>query len=851
MNPHLTALAGALIAFLPTASLLADDPAAEHPTCAETASRVLEPFEQRLDAAIEADRQYAEQNAEHERKIREQIARLRATDQAFAEAQAKDDQDNADHIRWAGEAVSEITSATDEKIAELRSKAAEAEQAGRESAARAIARQASDLAAKLSAGEVSGYKEELRFSATINRFREYGQQVTARRAERNAEYARGEVAIYHPELRATANGQTIDKWIDAEQEKLAKCMAREFAYYMAAIRSTMTGEGIDTFLDKREEELRDALARIAAGTFVLYVPTLRYTLDRNRVEEIVAKRRQELADVRASWGQGTFTAYNPIARSTLGNGAIQDRIAAEKDKLAEYSALGDAAPAYAKGGTRTGEAIRKSQAAARERGDAKGAAAAAQIYAAWQQAVAKRKQEMADGIAHWEEILRVHHDLWEAKIHEIEEDLATRLTWALGETPCGGAAGKESGDRALVDRHRRVLAANSETDAEAACRQARYDDKVFVTDEGVVLGSPRDGLRDSLSDLSMGDAFDRPPSKEQLWSRSVEFFGTNLSDSAAAAKWVGDQAELAGHGEALRQILAAQRRLAQLAKRAQTLRPSNGQLLAHSKAIAEEFADLPALLDKAYVSREKLSHLMKNMRRGSAELAGMRRHLRQLDVSMRAMQKMGVADRLRSTLVGLRGFNLPTAGGKWASFVGGVKGVGGNILDDLKGSGTARVFFVLGLAKAYGETVQRIEAGTDGREAIGRGFTNLVIDLAIAGVPLTAAAEMVSALALNAVAAYTGDPSYVKATPSEIAKWLAQGALDGVASASKAVGEWSAVDDGPLLDNVSTTELERSLAQVERELQGHAAGEEFVAERMRMRERFRELLRAKQGLDCD
>ncbi|MFG0318492.1 MAG: hypothetical protein ACF8XB_14555 [Planctomycetota bacterium JB042] len=796
MTRHLAAVAALLALSLPAAAEDVPAGGAHHPTCAETAERVLKPFLDRIESALLAQREYAEDNAAHMAKLADRIETLLATEETFEAKRRKEDESNADHVRWAEEAAREIVAEGNARLAEFDAEidARTAEDPDARGLAGLRARRDA-LAAKIASREETKYKKELGFTSSIRGFEQYAADVTRRRAERNREYADGTVSVYHTSLRASCSRQRIDELLFDTRQELDRARMRELSYYLTPLRATFSGEAIDAYLAQREAELADARARIADGTFRLWVNVLKHTTDRNAVQASIDERRAALADVRAAWGEKRYRAWNSKCKSSITNGGIEERIAAAVED----------------------------------------------------------HPDRPEKAAYWREVLEVHRRAWQEDIAEREEALATTWTWALGETPCGGGGGGASTTRHVVEGHLDFLRRHSETEAERRCREARYLDRVFVTPDGVVLGRPKDGLANALSDLPVGTGGGAgADADEKTWSEAIEFLGTNLHDTAAAAKDWGDLAELTGHGDAFRKLVLAQRRLGAFLKKAQALRHGAGKLAEQSVALAAEFQDLPEVLDDAIFSRDRIARALKGMRQATGEAKALRRHLLAADKSLKTLQRLKFTSRLRHLLAGLHTVDLANDASRWKALHTTVKGVGSEILDDLKGSRVSQAFFLMGLVKAWGETTQRMEAGADWKEAIGRGFTDLVVDLAIGGVPLTAAAEMVSVLAMNAMAAATGDDVYKQLTLSEMTKWFSQRALDGWGWVWAKAGEATAPGDAAaaLEEGVDEADLRAALDRVEARLAAATPGADETERLLRMRARFRELLRAKEGIDC-
>jgi hypothetical protein len=162
---------------------------------------------------------------------------------------------------------------------------------------------------------------------------------------------------------------------------------------------------------------------------------------------------------------------------------------------------------------------------------------------------------------------------------------------------------------------------------------------------------------------------------------------------------------------------------------------------------------------------------------------------------------------------------------------------------------------LLSAAAATAEAVDRMNQGEAPSEAIARSSVNFVIDLAIAGIPITAAAEMTTQILFNTYAYATGDEAVAQAALSNTTKWVAQQALDDVADRAAYLGEASIALErivfnepnvGEILGNVSFERLRQSLSRVEDQIDALPPGHPDEPRLMRMRETFRILIRAKQ-----
>jgi hypothetical protein len=166
------------------------------------------------------------------------------------------------------------------------------------------------------------------------------------------------------------------------------------------------------------------------------------------------------------------------------------------------------------------------------------------------------------------------------------------------------------------------------------------------------------------------------------------------------------------------------------------------------------------------------------------------------------------------------------------------------------------VFLSVGAAVA--DMVEKVEGGMATSEAVARSSVDFAIDLAIGGFPLTAAAEMGTQVLFTTAALITGDAGYSDATLSNTSKWVAGQVFDGIAAGAAGLGHgWvvmtRALTGEPgmteILANVDFARVRRSLSHVEDRLDALAPGDPDEERLMRMRETFRQLIRAMQQND--
>ena len=844
--PRLTLLLGLFLALAPHATPRpAEDP--EHPSCTQTRARVLEPFERRLELAMEAARQYAESVRIDATRLREELATRVRAKQDFVAALTEELEGISGDIAAAEAAIAHGRAQAKERIADLEETLQELREAGRDE--RATSAALAKVRAELAAGEVRGYSDELKASKLVNAWYGYIGGKRERARTRLAAYAAGEVSVFHPELNGTTDERRIDASIEEWKAKIAFTIERKKAFFVHALNGTLTGESIDANLKRRQEELEEAEAAIAAGTFRLYVPTLRGTTDRSHVLAKIAERRQALAQIRADWGAGSYLKYNPKARGTTTNGAFEEDKARAQEELAAFLAKGDEAVAHNGRGMITGRQLKQALAEAQANGQTELAARLAESLAGWELGHANIVQELRERMAWRDEQLEAHRVEFEKDVAAREEDLEGHYAWALGETPCGG------GSSAIVDRLDEFVGRNSETDEEGRCRQERYRDHVFVRADGVVLGDPRQGLYAAHADLPIG------PAGRYLGERQLEVNEHVLAEAALAKlkqsvtalqDWK-DTAEFAAHSHNLGKFIYVQERLGSFHRRLSDVPQTAKALAREGPKIAEEFADLPKLLEEAVHNRLAITQAIGDLSRKAIgpEAQALRESLKAAAAGFEDLRNLEWYQSVGKTLNLFRTLQLPADAGFWTNKRGATNQIFQSTADEVKQSRLAQVMLVAALLKGAADTQDRMLQGQEFSEALGRSTADFMVDLVVAELPPLAAAEMIFAVGLNVAAYTTGADSLKMDTPSEMGKWATEEALNAAASAARRAGERGAVKAKEILEQgLDEGQVRAALADVERRLGEVEPGSQEAARLMQMRGTFRGYLRAREGT-CD
>jgi len=831
------------LAFAPKAARADDLPK----SCQETTQRVLKPFLDNLKAAQEALKQYEKQNADKIESINEQIRLRTESKNIFDDAKAKEDKDFGNRIKWAREAIHEATADAQKRIAEKRKLAAAARAAGRDRQAQAHTDAAAQIAAALAAGKTEWYKQELRLKRSINGWRDYIQKQTQDRAKRMADYAAGKVTHYIQTLRWHATWQGVLKSIEEKRAELAKANARGFTFYLQAIRQHLDGKGIDDYLATRTEELADARARIAAGTFVVYVQALRLHRDRNAVQQIVADARQKYRQTVQAWAAKTYSNYNPMPRDHLTNGQIEEAIAKKQQELMDFQAAHDDAKVYAAGAHRTAREIREQIGAKQALGDRDGYDQWHKILAAWHKARAEWIANKEKEIQHWEAVLARHEEVHKEDLKNQKAHIDGRLQDALDQTPCGGSGGAVDPDDKVVNDHLTQLDGLTESDEEKKRRRDWYGDKIYVEPDGTVHGDPRDAWANALRDTGL------TPSQQQSFAEWL-FSVKSILDSKNLADWL---AALKDANE-MRQATGLIDEFIKLMEGIDIKTMKNADFYKQRRAIKQMLPRVTAALEKGVLSPGRLQKYIDALKKSGSATRQTRDQLKSLqsllDLSVDAKSMWRSTSAIRNV-----GTALATdAAAAYRTFV---SGSGKQVMDRLDaayGSMTKleKGLFFLSLAAATAEAHDRMNKGEAASEAIARSSVNLVIDLAIAGVPVTAAAEMATQIMFTTYGHATGDMGVADATLSNTTKWVAEQALNEVAGGAASLGEASIalermVFNEPnikeILGNVSYERLRQSLSHVEDRIAALPPGHANERRLLRIREAFRILLRAKQN----
>lgn len=818
-------------------------------TCQITTEQVLKPFIDSLNAALAAQDFHAESTAARVERQSKYIADMKAARPLYEAKHRADIDYHETHIAYAQQAIRDIARNVAKQLHHLSDQRNAAVAAGNENLAKQFAKQILELRARFAAGKESIHSAPLGFGGTTTSWRVYISQEQDKLQAVDAKHKAGDVGIHLSLLGYTATWNGVLKLIADEEVRRADTQARKDSFHMPSLGYSLTGEKVDLLVKQRRDALADAKARIAAGTFMLHIPTFGFTADRNYALEQMGKAKASLEEVRAGWGNGKFARHNDLVGYTIAKADIDKNIEKLQTELAAYSGLGDGAQAWVKtaGYNATGLYIREQHAAAKT---AEKKHDWDKHLQSWRNGRTARIDKFNKDIAHWQAVLTRHSEIWDDAIAKIEEDIAGRLTRALAETPCGGG----TADAALVDRQRSVLAGLSETDDENFCRQAVYDDRVYVTPDGVRHGSVRDAMLAALADtavLDPGTVKADPPKSLEEKMAELKGFSDWLLGWADSAGIVIDRVRVSRITSTLEALEGKMRSLSKLAsKRGMTKAAFSKARAAHVRDVTEA---MQAFVDANgyFLSSDFTTVIGKFESKSLGRAAGKSREIRSALSKLRDMQRTAAA---------LNGSYLPR-------FAGVVRNVGkvtqanldaasaaintvrqGRIRETISGmSGVERGLLVFAIAAAAAEASDLVNKGMSPLEAVPRAGVNLTVELGIGAVPITAAAHAASLLIFETAARITGDDVYREINVENTAKALAQRAVDEWASIAASVGEATAESDVDLLIDTAADRatIEKWLGVAETRLDGVEPGSPRSKGLLRSRARLRALLRAR------
>ncbi len=828
-------------------------------TCSETAARVLTPYLDSVKRAEEALEAYKQQNKKRKEDIRDYIKRIAST-KALLEALKKRELENyQNRLKWAHEAIQEITSRSKKQIAERKKRAAELRSKNLANQAKQVERSAKTLERSLASGDASGYKKELRQSHSINAWRTYIRKTEAAKSDRMAAHAAGTVLVFNRNIRRSISWKSALEAIAKEEQKLADADARKNAYFLKPVRVSLTGDGIDQMLRKRKDALADARTRISAGTYRLFVPTIRTTTDRNGVLKMIADANRAIEERIAAWRKASYRAFNPERRASVTNGWIKDAIAAIEKKITDFQSQGDHARVFVKErpGSLTGQACKDAQSKAK---DAKAKAHWAAMYGHWQKAVRQWVFARRGEVEHLQDVLKEHERVFKADIKNRRRDINTRLKRALAETPCGGKTTSGELPRDIVVRHIRKLGHSGESKEETQRRLDEYGDKIYVSKSSGVHGDPRDAWKHALRDTEMKDP--------GLALRAADFT-TWLKDMADWAQGLPDAKETieafkGARAAEVRKLMEASETIRRFLDAFERLDAKADDFYKNMRLLRTSlFKKMEDVFRSGILEDKNLGTLIETldeMGAGSREAQAIRRRIEALR-TLAALGRSIALPSLKSILGRVKSVPAALASTHRAMTAAAVKEFGKTWSAQFRSKASKakagfqnmskwdRRLLLLSLAASTSEVIQNKANGMATSEAVGRSAVNLAIDFAIAGFPVTLAAEAGSQILFTTASVGFGQKGMEGYTLSSFTKWVAGRTMDAVASGSAAAGRlWEgAPANEEILKQVDLAHVRRSLSTVESQLDALPPGDPGSERLMRSRARLRQLIRAKEG----
>jgi len=819
--------------------------AEKHPTCQETSTRVLKPFLGRLATAQKALGEYETKLSGHTQKIRRFMGLLRQSKALFDEARDKDLESRDIRIQHMLDAIDDISRETMAKISEIQQKAAKARAENREKDAQIYIESAQRLSRKLAAGKVVGFKKEIGWSTTTNKWREQVKTDRRERAKRAADWAAGKIKIFLKFLGYPISWSGVQKQLDGEAKKLGVASRREPKFFLTPLGYPLNGEQIDAHLAKKIEELEQARTKISAGKYKLFVPIFGYPADRTYVQSIMDKAQAKLSRDRAAWGSGTYKAFSNALGYPVTNGYIQKTIEKKQGDLAAFIAAGNKAKTFVPelGYPTTGAAILERL---NKEKKPENKTYWNQQYGNWRRAIEKAIEAKKADISKWKNILSDFKGQWREDLKNQQSNIDTKLTWALGETPCGGGSGKSDAER--VAWQRGILGAMSETASENRCRLGRYGDNIFITRAGDRFGDMREAFLAAISDTSVKDPSANPKS-----------LSDTLLDYKNMLDYLTGSVESVLNARQLAMLNASRQKMQEIISKLNKL--PKGLQRSRVKVFKTFLRDAEQLLKSgAVLSQSQLSSIAATLANDKLRSLGKVKDVRRVARTLRALGNTGVQFNslhlprlasISSAMARTGVANVNAARSMLTQNVGSM----GKAYRSL--SGLDRALFVITVANAGAEMKSMMNSGKSAKEAGFRAATNLTIDLVLGGIPLAAAAEAATQIAFNTAALVTGDQAWSEATLSNVTKSVAQWSLDKIGNISAFAGSGfaSLIDNVPanakISANVDRKELTGALARVQAQLNALSAGDPKATRLMRIRARLRQLLRAQDGLNCE
>ena len=813
------------VLILAGASALAD--------CHDVTERILLPLRERVAEVERAAEAYREAARGDVVKLRDEIAKLRGAEPEFAAAADAVRREAERRIALWREGIAAARASAQKQIEGWqRSQAKErASKSPRQHVIDRLQNQIDRMKQRIAAKEIVGNKTGLRPNTVAG----YERMIEAARQnafDRVTAFEQGEAKI-----RVAALGNRLRSWNQIQREVQAKEQALT---ELLQRKATLPGVGevdweqLTRLLDERKAELEGAQARIAAGTYDVDVPGVGRTT-RNAVQAKIRAAERELRELRQAYAEGTHPVEVP------GLGAITGgELRARRAALAHAAQEAEGGRVEFEGlGALTKQQLEARISRATKRGEAETAARLRAALEGFDEARQAFLAEQSQWIAEVDAQLEAHRAAFRAELETRQAAIDARQP-ALDATPCSGESSGTEDPRAGEVRKHRLAAQGQGYGA-----LDDYDDWIYAEDDGTVHGDPELALKRALGEPVPGPTGDRLllGAKALLNLKNyVEYF-TALKDAGLNTP----------------DFVKAQREIKAFIDALEALDPAASNFHSLRKALRREhLAKLQHMIESGFLSQARIQRLIDGLKASGSTSRKAKQTLQQLEGLRQAARYAGralprleqVLDALKATL---KADVLAASSAIARQSVGSLAERVGSGWKSM--SGLDRALVGLSVLAAAAETYERVSKGQDPFEAAGRSTVNLVVELAIAGCPLTLAAEVTSQLVLFSGRLVTGDPAWGEATFNNVTKFLVEKAIvDPAAGAARWAGEMSvvlprmgrgelSVDD--TLKSVDKTKLADSIRTVEGLLDGLEPGHPDEARLLRSRRALRQLLRAK------
>ncbi len=364
--------------------------------------------------------------------------------------------------------------------------------------------------------------------------------------------------------------------------------------------------------------------------------------------------------------------------------------------------------------------------------------------------------------------------------------------------------------------------------------------------DGTVHGNPRDAWEHALQDTGIAS---KPEPSFAEWLLSVQ----SILDSKNFADW------LMGFRDA-KKMQEATAQIDEFIKAMESIdlgTMKKADFFKRRKEIRQMLGKVSGALEGGILSPSRIQQYMDALRKSGSGTRQTREQLKMLQQLMNTSQDAKSMLRSTSALRSVASSLTKNVAESYRTFVSGSATQVAKRLDQSYASMTKldKGLLVLSVASAAAEAADLMAQGKEPSDAIARSSVNLAIDMAIANIPITAAAEMITQVMFSSYAYITGDEAVADATLSNVTKLIAQKALDQVASGAAYLGDVSIAFErmvfnepnvDQILGNVSYPHLRQSLSHVEDKLAAIPPGHGDEARLLRIREAFRILIRAKQ-----